>query len=172
MVRGRATGGKGCPPPRNPKSSHQDPTPTTTPKPPPPPSRGLRPTVRWGDSWRPEPNPRPRAPWFFLAYLQASDRRNPLSWAAATYLLNSHAPSSRGPRTALAVDLPTRACTHAPSTTSMMSPFTARPTLETNTVLETLWVVTDGALTAHALGGGIVLLHLRQGILCKYLCGF
>ena len=86
MVRGRARGGKGslCPPPPNtpnrptwippphhhPELPHLDPPPTDPPGAPPPPAppipplrcpppRGLRPTVSWGGSWRPEPRGRP-----------------------------------------------------------------------------------------------------------------
>ena len=37
---------------------------------------------------------------------------------------------------------------------------------------DVLWVVTDGALTSEALGGGIVLFHPLLGVLRTYSFGF
>ena len=72
---GEVRGACAPPPPQHPKSPHLDPPPPTLPEPPPiapprppppmppppppPPPRGLRPTVSWGGSWRPEPRGRP-----------------------------------------------------------------------------------------------------------------
>ena len=48
------------PPPNRPSRSPPPPLPLLDPPPPiPPPPRGLRPTVSWGGSWRPEPRGRP-----------------------------------------------------------------------------------------------------------------
>ena len=53
------------PPPGNPgnrppwRPSQNPPPPPSPPPPPPPPSRGLRPAVSWGGSWRPGPRGRP-----------------------------------------------------------------------------------------------------------------
>ena len=52
----------GAPPPSPsytpPPFAFPEPPPQMPPPPPPPPSRGLRPTVSWGGSWRPEPRGR------------------------------------------------------------------------------------------------------------------
>ena len=89
MVRGRARGGKGSlcpPPPTHPKSPRLDPPPSQPtpldphpmPPPPPPPSRGLRPTVSWGDSWRPKPRGRP-PPGLITKPVDKTSSQNPFT---------------------------------------------------------------------------------------------
>ena len=75
------------PPPREPPSPAPllDP-PSKAPPPPPPPLRGLRPTVSWGGSWRPEPRGRPPRGLSqrFLAQMHESDD---LAWCWRCWLL-------------------------------------------------------------------------------------
>ena len=88
-----------------------------------------------------------------MTYLHASVSRNPLSRASAIYLLTTPAPFSEGLalRTAL-VTLRTRVHTHPfPHLHDMR----VRAHVDSGHPLPSvLWVVTDGALTDHQLGGG------------------
>ena len=105
-----------------------------------------------------------------LTYLHASVSRNPLSPASAAYLLATHAPFSKGQalRTSLAT-LHTRVHTH---------PFPHLHDMRVHTHIASdlpmpgdLWIVTDGALTGHRLGGGIVFFHPQLGVLKSFSFG-
>ena len=99
----------------------------------------------------------------FQTYLLASLSRNPLSRASAKYLLESQAPFSEGLalRSQLAL-WRTRVHTHPfPHLTEahIRCSFTTAAPLP-----DVLWIVTDGALTATAIGGGIIFYHPDWGI--------
>ena len=90
-----------------------------------------------------------------MTYLHASVSRNPLSRASAVYLLDTMAPFSEGMalRTALAT-LRTRVHTHPfPHLHDMR---VHAHVASDDPLPDVLWVVTDGALAGHRVGGGIV----------------
>ena len=105
-----------------------------------------------------------------MTYLHASVSRNPLSRVSAVYLLDTMAPFSEGMalRTALAT-LRTRVHTHPfPHLRDMH--VHAHVTSD-HPLPNVLWVVTDGALTGHGVGGGIVFYSPRLGVLRSYSFG-
>ena len=105
-----------------------------------------------------------------MTYLHASVSRNPLSCVSAVYLLDTVAPFSEGMalRTALAT-LRTRVHTHPfPHLRDMH--VHAHVTSD-HPLPDVLWVVTDGALAGHRVGGGIVFYSPRLGVLRSYSFG-
>ena len=105
-----------------------------------------------------------------MTYLHASVSRNPLSRASAVYLLDTMAPFSEGMalRTALAT-LRTRVHTHPfPHLHDMR---VHAHVASDHPLLDVLWVVTDGALAGHRVGGGIVFYSPLLGVLRSYSFG-
>ena len=97
--------------------------------------------------------------------------RNPLTRASVSYLLDSRAPFSEGPelRTSLA-SLRTRM--HTYPFPLLQEAIIHKVTHSAQPLPDIPWVVTDGALTATTLGGGIVLYHPHMGVLQTYHLGF
>ena len=105
-----------------------------------------------------------------MTYLHASVSRNPLSRASAVYLLDTLAPFSEGMalRTALAT-LRTRVHTHPfPHLHGMR---VHAHVASGHPLPNVLWVVTDGALAGHRVGGGIVFYNPQRGVLRSYSFG-
>ena len=105
-----------------------------------------------------------------MTYLHASVSRNPLSRASAVYLMDTLAPFSEGMalRTALAT-LRTRVHTHPfPHLHDMR---VHAHVASSHPLPDLLWVVTDGALAGHRVGGGIVFYSPQLGVLRSYSFG-
>ena len=105
------------------------------------------------------------------SYVEASLSRNPLSRAAVTYLVNPPTPFSEDHElhnrlASLRARVHTHPFPHIHDATIHCDTRQAHP------LPDVPWVVTDGALTARAPGGGIVLCHPRLGVLRTYHFGF
>ena len=102
-----------------------------------------------------------------MTYLHASVSRNPLSRASAVYLLDTSAPFSEGMalRTALAA---LRARVHTHPFLHLHDMRVHAHVTSSHPLLEVLWVVTDGALAEHRVGGGVVFYNPRLGVLRTY----
>ena len=107
----------------------------------------------------------------FQTYLLASLSRNPLSRASAKYLLESQAQYSEGLalRNQLAI---LRARVHTHPFPHLWEARISCSFTTTAPLPDVLWIVTDGALTATAVGGGIVFYHPGWGIQRSFHFGF
>ena len=105
-----------------------------------------------------------------LTYLHVSVSRNPLSRASAAYLLTTHAPFSEGHalRTGLAT---LHARVHTQPFPHLHDMRVHAHIVSDLPLPSILWLVTDGALTGHRLGGGVVFFHPQLGVLHAFSFG-